>query len=221
MCGRYTQTADKQTLELRFKSGGSSVRIVPRYNIAPGQKAPLVVFDGRRKLVLKSWGLVPPWSRGKSSPANMFNARSETAAVKPAYRQLFERRRCLVVSDGFYEWKKARGQSPKIPLRFTRKDRAPFAFAGLWEAETFTILTTSANALVKSAHDRMPVILTREGEDAWLEPDTDPEVLQDLLRPADPADLDAVVVSTRVNSPKNDDPSLLEAAPDPQGEFGL
>lgn len=221
MCGRYTQTADKQTLELRFKSDGGSVKIVPRYNIAPGQEAPLVVWDGKRKLMLKSWGLVLPWTKGKRSPAGMINARSETAAVKPAYRQPFERRRCLVISDGFYEWKKARGRSPRIPVRFARTDGAPFAFAGLWEAETFTILTTSANALVKRVHDRMPVILSREEEDAWLEPETELEVLQDLLQPNDPAGMNAVEVSTRVNSPKNDDPSLLEAVPDPQGELGL
>ncbi|MFH1724017.1 MAG: SOS response-associated peptidase, partial [Elusimicrobiota bacterium] len=169
MCGRYTQTADIKTLQRRFGFRAEGAAFAPRYNIAPGQTAPLVVRDEARRLALMRWGLVPSWAKDPAIGHRMINARSETIAEKPAFRKPFEKRRCLVVADGFYEWRRA-GRA-KVPVRFVRKDGAPFAFAGLWDRwrvpgetplDTFTVLTTSANSLVAEVHARMPVILRED-----------------------------------------------------------
>jgi putative SOS response-associated peptidase YedK len=221
MCGRYTQTSDAKLLSKRFaiKSPNVFGKIVPRYNIAPGQPAPLIFRQEEIILQSKTWGLRPPWAR-PGAEHKMINARSETASDKPAYREPFRHRRCLVPASGFYEWGK-RTDGIKVPVHFTRKDGAPFAMAGLWEGDTFTILTTEANALVAKVHKRMPVILTEEAENLWLEEGTDVEGLLNLLTPFTSEEMKAENASIQVNSPKNEGPDLLTGEPDPQQELDL
>lgn len=228
MCGRYTQTADARTLAGRFRLAKVGVDVRPRWNMAPGQEAPVVVLEGGRKLGLYRWGLVPSWAKDPSAGFKMINARADSVAEKPAFRGPFQRRRCLIPADGFYEWRKA-GKA-KVPVRFTRADGAPFAFAGLWDEwrspegdvlRSYTVLTTEANALVSAVHDRMPVILTEEGEAAWLDPAASQADLRPLLSPFAPAAMTAREASSRVNSPRNDDPGLLTPDEPLQPELGL
>lgn len=216
MCGRYTQTADARTLTGRFRLAKPGIDLTPRYNIAPGQPAPVILLEGGRRLELSRWGLVPAWAKDARVGFKMINARSETAADKPAYREPFQRRRCLVPADGFYEWRKA-GRA-KIPVRFSRSDGALFAMAGLWDEwtskeggalRTFTILTTEPNALVAAVHDRMPVILRAEDEAAWLDAGAKVHALRALLAAYDGRVMRADDASTRVNSGREDHPDLL------------
>ena len=228
MCGRYTQTADARTLAGRFRLAKLGADVRPRWNMAPGQDAPVVVLEGGRRLGIYRWGLIPAWAKDPTIGAKLINARADTAADKPSFRGPFQRRRCLVPADGFYEWRKA-GKA-KVPVRFTRLDGAPFAFAGLWDEwtspeggtlRTFTVLTTEPNALVAPVHDRMPVILTEAGEDAWLDPGAKTAELKPLLVPYDAAGMRAQDASTRVNAVRNDDPSLLAPDEPLQPELGL
>ncbi|MHC4447786.1 MAG: SOS response-associated peptidase [Planctomycetota bacterium] len=227
MCGRYSLTTPPEVLAALFKLADIPAW-TPRYNIAPTQEVPVVrVLRGRdetsaeRRFDALYWGFIPWWSKDAGVGAGMINARAETAAQKPAFRDAFQRRRCLVPADGFYEWKKLdRG---KQPYCIRRHDREPFAFAGLWDRwrgedeqtiESFTILTTDPTALVRSLHDRMPLILDPKDFDLWLDPDMrDPERLQTLLKAIAAAseDLVAYPVSPRVNTPANDDPACLQA----------
>ena len=175
---------------------------------------------------LARWGLVPSWAKDPAIGAKLINARAETLAEKPSFKRALESRRCLVPADGFYEW--ARKGSRKIPHRFTLKDGGLFAFAGLRETwrepgggllESFTIVTTQANDLLKSVHDRMPVILRREDEPLWLDPKTGATAeVKGLLRPFPAEDMAAAEVSPLVNSPKNDGPACL-AAPQPPDDL--
>ena len=228
MCGRYTQTADARTLAGRFRLAKLGVDVRPRWNMAPGQEGPVVFVESGRRLGLYRWGLIPAWAKDPTIGSKMGNARAETAADKPAFRGPFQRRRCLVPADGFYEWRKA-GKA-KIPVRFTRLDGAPFAFAGLWDEWTstegsvvrsYSVLTTEPNPLVAAVHDRMPVMLTEAGEDAWLDPGAKTAELRTLLVPYDAAGMRAQDASTRVNAARNDDPSLLVADEPLQPELGL
>lgn len=204
MCGRYSQTADLKTLAKRFGFPEAGSRLKKRYNIAPGQLAPLVL--GARRLAFFKWGLTPKWADEKTG-FRMINARAETVEKRRAYAGPFKKARCLVLADGFYEWRKA--NAAKTPFRFSRPDRAPFAFAGLYDNSTFTILTTSANGLVKPVHDRMPVILPEGAEGIWLDPKAKAGRLKELLAPLPEDQLEAHEVSTYVNSPKNDDEKCL------------
>lgn len=209
MCGRYTETKLVEIIRKRFRFRPPGFELVPRYNLAPTQEAPIVRLDGEdRVLELPTWGLVPLWDRDAASGAKRINARSETVATTPSFRDAFRERRCLVPADGFYEWRKRSGG--KTPVRFVMRSREPFAFAGLFENGTFTILTTEANGLVAKVHDRMPVILLPESEDRWLDRTASPRELQSLLLPYPEEEMDAHDVSPRVSSPKNDDPSLIE-----------
>jgi len=219
MCGRYTQTSDAKTLMKRFavKKNSVGTSIIPRYNISPSQSAPVVLSHAERQLIGKSWGLRPPWATA-GSEHKMINARADSAHEKPAYREPFRHRRCLVPADGFYEWKKTPA-GPKIPVRFSLKSGEPFAMAGLWEGETFTILTTEANALVGKIHKRMPVILAPENEDLWMDPQAGLEDLLSILLPFDAGSMKSKNASKDVHSPKNEGPALLEGEPDPQPEL--
>lgn len=228
MCGRYTQTADARTLAGRFRLAKLGVDVRPRWNMAPGQEGPVAFVEGGRRLGLYRWGLIPAWAKDPTIGSKMINARAETAADKPAFRGPFQRRRCLVPADGFYEWRKA-GKA-KVPVRFTRADGAPFAFAGLWDEWTstegsvvrsYSVLTTEPNPLVAAVHDRMPVILTEAGEDAWLDPGAKTSELRTLLVPYDAAGMRAQDASARVNAARNDDPSLLVAEGPLQPELWL
>lgn len=217
MCGRYTQTQTLKALAERFGAQAEAIQSGPRYNIAPSRPAVIVVSAAAREFRMARWGLVPSWAKDPALGNKLINARAETLSEKPSFKRAFESRRCLVPADGFYEW--ARKGASKIPYRFTLKDGSLFSFAGLWEAwrapdgrmlETFTIVTTSANDLLKSIHDRMPVILRKEDEPLWLDPTTGTTAeVKDLLRPYPAEAMAAGEVSALVNSPKNDGPACL------------
>lgn len=222
MCGRYALITPEEALTAAFDLL-NSIAWRARYNIAPTQNAPVIRVSksqGGRVAEPARWGLVPFWADDESIGNRMINARSETAATKPAYRAAMKKRRCLVPASGFYEWqKKPRG---KQPVYIHPDSDAPIAFAGLYERwtspdgselQTYTILTTDAGKRVKHIHNRMPVILDPQRYDHWLDPDIeDADRLADLLKPNDLDGWELRDVSRRVNSPKNDDPSLIEPA---------
>jgi putative SOS response-associated peptidase YedK len=239
MCGRYTLRGHPKHLAQRLGLGlfeelsehGSALR--PRFNIAPSQLVAAVRRTrGKSELVELRWGLVPHWADDPAIGARLINARAETLASKPAFRDAFRRRRCLILADGFYEWQ--RQGARKQPYFITLRTGAPFAFAGLWERwegpdgpplESCVIITTQPNALVKPIHARMPVILDSDSLDIWLNPESAADHLQDLLRPLDPDKLEAHPVGPWVNSPKADDERCIkprdESSPalDPQQLF--
>lgn len=218
MCGRFTLTVSASVLAGIFELDAPP-EFRPRFNIAPTQIHPIVSAGDHepRRWRLCRWGLVPSWAKDPSIGARMINARSETAAEKPSFRQAFKTRRCLVPADGFFEWSKTPEGKQPHHIRFT--DRRPFALGGLWERwdcgsepplESFTILTTRPNPLVERIHDRMPVIIPTDSWDRWLEPaPLAPELRDALTGPHDPASMESVAVSRRVNSPVNDDPDCL------------
>jgi putative SOS response-associated peptidase YedK len=216
MCGRFVQYSDPDLYAEQFGLG-RLCPAAPRYNLAPSQDVLAVrqAEDGVRELAPLRWGLVPAWSKGPNSRYSMINARAETVADKPAYRNAFRRRRCLIPSEGFYEW--CVTATGKQPWLIRRTDGAPFAMAGLWEVwqadgaalQTCTIIVTDANAAIAPVHDRMPAIIRPADYGAWLDPDhSDRATLTALLRPADPADWLIYPVSRRVNSPRNEGPDL-------------
>lgn len=226
MCGRYTLRTPLTVLsqQFLFDLGGlpADLQIAPRYNIAPTQTicaVRRVAGGSTRELALLHWGLIPAWAKDAKMSASMINARAETLAEKPAFRSAFARRRCLVLADGYFEWRMEGKQ--KLPLYFRRQDEQPFAFAGLWESwrgpeggsgpplESATIVTTAANALSANIHDRMPAILAPENYDAWLDLGADRHGLLDLLRPYPPQEMKVEPVGTRVNSFQNDDPECI------------
>lgn len=219
MCGRYSITTAPEALRRLFKFAGPTPNLPSRYNVAPTQDAPVVRLnkarDGR-ELVMLRWGLVPYWAKDPKSGYRMINARAETVASKPAFREAFARRRCLVPADGFFEWKKLGAR--KQPYYITQKSGEPFAFAGLWEywrspegepLQTFTIIVGEPNEAVAPIHERMPVILDENGVDRWLDPSAEPEELQALLKPLPAEQVQLTPVSTRVNDPDNDDPACI------------
>jgi putative SOS response-associated peptidase YedK len=227
MCSRYFLDADGNVIAYTF-SVPLNERVRRRFNIAPTQQAPIVRVprEGEREMAMLRWGLVPAWSKDIGVGTKMINARGESVAEKPAFREAMARRRCLVPATGFFEWKSVPGR--KQPFAITVPDRPLFAFAGLWETwrprggdavETFTIVTTDANEAVAQVHDRMPVILPKEAEDAWLRADV--AEAGALLKPYEgPVALRAV--SRVVSSVKNEGPECLgDAALEPgaQGEL--
>lgn len=222
MCGRYALTSPGAVVADALGLAGADAAAFgsrPRYNIAPGQTAPIVRFDGGRcEVVAARWGFVPSWAKEPSPSAPMINARSETAAVKPTFRAAFRSCRCLVPADGFYEWRGRRG-GRRQPYWIRLAREGVFAMAGLWAvwrgAErppvvSFAILTTEANDLLRPLHDRMPVILLPGAYRRWLEAgEADASSLADLLRPYDAGAMRADPVGTWVNDPRHDDPSCL------------
>jgi putative SOS response-associated peptidase YedK len=221
MCGRYALFSLSPGLiaeVLGFVPIDEHGLIVPRWNIAPTQKAPVfrVGADGKRSLDALRWGLVPSWSEDLKFGAKTINARADTVATKPAFRSAFKARRCLVPANGFYEWTK---RTPKQAWFFRRADDAPFLFAGLWESwtdkatgevvETYTILTRPAYDAVRPVHDRSPLALPAERWGRWLDPATrDPKALADLLDGPAP-ELAAIPVGDAVNSARNEGPELV------------
>ncbi|KON83523.1 hypothetical protein AF332_27635 [Sporosarcina globispora] len=211
MCGRFSLTEDISILQQYFNFKIAE-DIFPRYNIAPSQKILTIISDGQnRRAGTMKWGLVPFWGKDEKIGYKMINARAEGIDEKPSFKHAFKRRRCLIVSDGFYEWKK--DEKGKQPYRFIMKDNRPFAFAGLWETwkkgeqplHSCTIITTTPNEVTEKVHDRMPVILHRDSYDLWLNPKNDcTEHLKSLLVPYPAEAMDLYPVSTLVNSPKND-----------------
>lgn len=210
MCGRYTLSLPAPELVEAFDVPPLSFEWRPRWNVAPGQDCPVVGEDRKgRRMGLMRWGLVPEWMDDPPS-GGFVNARSETAGEKPSFREAFRRRRCLVPADGFYEWAREGGE--KVPRWFRRRGGGVLALGGIWEGRTFAVLTTAANADVAPVHPRMPVLVPREGWDAWLDAGTPGDVLRGLVAPAPDGVLERRVVSTRVNTPDEDDPGLVEPA---------
>jgi putative SOS response-associated peptidase YedK len=224
MCGRYAiygpiSRANRDTIEFL----GEEIEFQPTYNAAPTQKLPVLraTAGGGRELRLLHWGLVPSWAKDPAIGARMINARSETVAEKPAFRAAFRRRRCLVPMCGFYEWQKSAGR--KVPHYVQLLNTEIFAAAGLHEhwagkdgaepIDSYTILTTNANEMMRALHDRMPVILHERDYEAWLDPKNDgAEALAKLLVPFPAEEMRAYPVSTRVNNTRNDEPALIDPA---------
>jgi putative SOS response-associated peptidase YedK len=219
MCGRFTMTVDPAQLQDTFPWLNVPEDMEPRYNIAPTQPVAVVPNNDENRIEFFNWGLIPSWAKDPSIGNRMINARAETLAEKPAFRAAYRRRRCLVLADGFFEWRKDPGKKVKQPMYIRLHTGEPFAFAGLWEVWnsadgsqilSCTIITTEPNELVSDIHNRMPVILPREGYSAWLNPnEIQPADLDDLLRPYPSTELAAYPVSTIVNSPGNDSPACV------------
>lgn len=219
MCGRFALGIPPKSIQQHFDLP-ETVELSPRYNIAPSQEVATVRhLPGKefRQLDLLRWGLIPHWAKDMKIGYRMINARAETLARKPAFREAFKKRRCLIAADGFYEWRHA-GQE-KQPFFVRLKNEAVFGFAGLWETwrspqgenvESCTIITTAANKLVAEIHDRMPVILHPDQYEAWLDQKTPAESLQQLLVPYPAAEMAAYRVGAIVNSPKNDTPECIK-----------
>lgn len=225
MCGRYV--LKRKDLEaLMAQLGVKDPReFVSRYNIAPSTAVPAIRTrpDGAREAAALQWGLVPRWSRDASGGARLANARADGVATKPSFREAFRHRRCIVAASGFYEWQTL--GKLKFPWYFSMRDESPIALAGLWEQwrgpdgvtlETCSLITTTPNAVVSPLHDRMPVILTGEGRDRWLDPQVkEPAQLEPLLVPAPGEWMQAEPVSPRVNSVRVEGPECLVPAPVP------
>ncbi|HJR23098.1 MAG TPA: SOS response-associated peptidase [Dongiaceae bacterium] len=220
MCGRYSFTLPPEAIRELFRVV-TVLNLQPRYNIAPTQVVPVIGLEpsGERALKQFRWGLIPRWSKELPKAAPLINARSEGIAASKMFGEAFQKRRCLVPADGFYEWRK--DKSDKRPWRIVDPERAALAFAGIWEGwrnpegeivRSFAIVTTDANEKLAPIHDRMPVMLARQDEDGWLDPNnTEPKLLS-LLAPYDAARTELCQVDVRVNSVKNDDPQCLVKA---------
>lgn len=222
MCGRFRLGKGREALKKHF-GAHNDVDWDPRYNVAPGQDIVTLRQDRsepKRHLSLMRWGLIPNWAKDANAGYKMINARCETAADAPAFRDALLSRRCLIPADGFYEWKK-QGKA-KQPYCFTLHDDSIFAFAGLWDRwkspegnwiETCSILTTTPNDLVRDIHDRMPVILPPDNYDLWLDPGfTRRDSIAELLLPLPASAMKKFAVSTRVNDVKNEDPDCSAPA---------
>lgn len=197
---------------------------MPRYNIAPTQPIPVIPNDGTKTVQLFHWGLVPHWAKDTSIGNKLINARAETLAEKPSFKRAFAKRRCLILLDGFYEWRKDAGAKTKTPIHIKLKTGKPFALAGIWETwrdaegkelKSCTIVTTEPNELIGAFHHRMPVILKPEAYEAWLNPESvDPETLKHLFVPYPSEEMVAYPVSTGVNRAANDSPDcIVQVAP--------
>jgi putative SOS response-associated peptidase YedK len=219
MCGRFALPWPSKNIQEHFMLP-ELPDLTPRYNIAPSQyiAAIRLIEEGQpRRLDMLRWGLIPHWAKDKKIGYKMINARAETLAEKPSFRAAFKKKRCLIAAGGFYEWQHKGGA--KDPYYIQLKNESIFSFAGLWESwrgpageaiESCTIITTSANALVKQIHDRMPVIIKPENYDAWVGLQTNQETLQQFLKPYPAEEMVANPVSSKVNSPKNDTPDCLQ-----------
>ena len=216
MCGRYTVSTSAASLETRFHAQAPAGMFAPSYNAAPSHALPTIFNIEPHVITLSAWGFLPEWADGRRDVKPLINARAETAATKPFFRHAFRSKRCLVLADGFYEWKRA--GKDKLPYRIALKTEEPFAFAGIWSMvhdaqghsrTTFAILTTDANALVAQIHNRMPVILHPQDEAAWLDPEVAPDQAQAFLAPFPAELMQAYPVSTRVNSPAYNTPEAL------------
>ena len=222
MCGRFTLTVDPAEAQENFNNFTFPEKFAPRFNIAPTQPILAIPNDEKFTADFFIWGLIPMWAKDPSIGNRLINARAETLAEKPSFRGSLKYKRCLILADGFYEWKSSDGKKSKTPFFIHMKDRKPFAFAGLWDSwnspegsqlKTCTIITTEPNELMSLLHNRMPVILHPRDYDKWLDPSSQtPDQLMPLLKPF-PADMmDAYPVTPLVNKPANDTPELVVPA---------
>ncbi len=217
MCGRYSLTADASAIQELFPFLSIPVNLQPRFNIAPSQPVATILNDGRQTLDYFKWGLVPSWAKDPEIGNRLINAKAETLAEKPSFRNAFKYHRCLILADGFYEWAKTNGG--KTPIYIRLASQKPFAFAGLWdiwhatdgsELRSCTIITTSANSLVEKFHNRMPVILPADKMMEWINPEPGkPEQLSKLLNPYPAEEMIAYPVSRLVNNPANESPECI------------
>lgn len=203
----------------RFNLSTADIQVVPRYNIAPTQPVAVVLDESPTTLSGAQWGLIPSWSKDPAIGSRMINARAETLTEKPSFRGLVKKRRCLILADSFYEWRKNEDGS-KTPTRILLNSAEPFALAGLWDVwktpegdwlKTCTVITTEPNELMSQIHNRMPAILPRAVEQDWINKANDVAHIMALLKPYDAKAMRAYEVSKTVNSPKNDDASLIAA----------
>jgi len=230
MCGRYRLSRRKQAVAEYFESASEEEEWSPRYNIAPTQPVVTVRQTGASRILsMMRWGLVPSWASDISIGSRLINGRSETVLERPAFRDSFRTRRCLIPADGFYEWKKTGKQ--RQPFHFGMKDNALFAFAGVWDRwrspagqvlESCSILTTAPNKLLADVHDRMPVILPRLHYQTWLTaPAAEAERLAELLVPFDASLMRRYAVSALVNKPQNEMPECAVEVPNPETQTQL
>ncbi|HEV2581867.1 MAG TPA: SOS response-associated peptidase [Ktedonobacteraceae bacterium] len=219
MCGRFALTVDLADIAKKFgvEPTTQAMHSAPRYNVAPTQPVAAVLRNGETHLAELRWGLIPSWAKDESIGARMINARAETLTEKPSFKGLLRSKRCMILADGFFEWKQEPGG--KTPMFITMADGQPFAFAGLWDSwkspsgeplRTCTIITTQPNELVATIHDRMPAILLPEAYESWLDPSIkDEQLLSHWLAPYPAEAMMARPVSRLVNDPKNDRPEVL------------
>ena len=218
MCGRYSLIADLGELARRFEFDGDWLTFESAYNIAPTQEVLTVVGAETRRGGFMRWGLVPWWAKDLSIGSRLINARAETVAERPAFRDALRHRRCLVLADGFYEWQ--RTGASKRPMRVVMRTGEPFAFAGLWSTwkspdgnriASCAIITTTTNDLLRPIHDRMPAVLSMHMEEFWLDAAVDdPDMLASALTPYPDDAMEAYEVSELVNSAANDGPEIIE-----------
>jgi len=219
MCGRFTLTVNPADLQEKFENYTFPATFSPRFNIAPTQPILAVPNDDRNQADFFLWGLIPMWAKDPSIASRLINARAETLEEKPAFRGSLKHKRCLILADGFYEWRTSPGGKAKIPYFIHMNDRRPFAFAGLWDSwnspdgsqvKTATIITTEPNELMSLIHNRMPAILHRRDYAKWLDASPQsPERLKPLIKPYPAEEMNAYPVSTMVNKPENDKPELV------------
>jgi putative SOS response-associated peptidase YedK len=216
MCGRFTLTTKAEALEQRFHAQLEMGLYKPTYNAAPSQGLSVILNEDPGSIVRADWGFVPQWADRGSGVKALINARGESVADKPFFRAGFKSHRCLVLADGFYEWRRA--SKGKVPYRIALRSKEPFAFAGIWSRvhgaegklrSTFAIITTTANELVEKIHDRMPVILGQEDEEDWLNPQLSLDEAKAMLSPYPVERMVAYQVSLQVNSPKYNEEDLV------------
>ncbi len=219
MCGRFTLTVDPADLLASFPNVSFPPQVAPRFNIAPSQPVLAVANDSPQRAGFFVWGLIPSWAKDPSMGSRMINARAETLGEKPSFRGPLKYKRCLILADGFYEWKAAEGAKSKTPYFIHLESGKPFALAGLWDewhapdgsqVRSATIITTAPNSLMAALHNRMPVILPPESYTVWLDPSPRQALdLLPLLQPYPAGGMRAHAVSTLVNSPGNDRPECV------------
>jgi putative SOS response-associated peptidase YedK len=218
MCGRFSRHHKPDEIAERFDVELIDFDFDPRYNIAPSQISPVIAFQSERKMMAAKWGLVPFWAKDPAIGNKLINARAETLAEKPSFKNALAKRRCLIPADGFYEWQK-KNKGPSQPYYVRLNGGGLFAFAGLWELwknpeggmlQTFTIITTEPNELIKTIHHRMAVILKPEDEGAWIDPENSVNDVLRLLKPYPAEGMEAYMVSRAINSPSTDNEALIE-----------
>ncbi len=220
MCGRFTLASNTETLQQTFFDFKIPSNLSPRYNISPTQEVASVANTHERHVEFFHWGLIPSWAKDPKIGSRMINARSETLAEKPSFRNAYKRRRCLILADGYFEWQKIPGDKAKQPVYIRLKSQKPFAVAGLWEVwqakdtdeplRSCTIITCPPNAYLEDIHHRMPVILPANAYTQWLSPEEQSvDTLQPLLIPYPGKEMEAYPVSRFVNRPTNDSPECI------------